>query len=154
MKRLSLKKKHLLMRAGHKQEQFARACMGFPSGTVVTNPPASAGDRRDMDSIPGLGRSPGGGRGNPLQCSCLESPMDREEPGGLQSVGSQRVRTEVTWQSRRRQSEAAFCCPWMHLQGDKYQSRSRCKSSELALRSAPWEWMGHPARVQPSILSA
>ena len=31
----------------------------------------------DLDSIPGLGRSPGGGRGNPLQCSCLENPMDR-----------------------------------------------------------------------------
>ena len=39
---------------------------------------ASAGDVRDMGSIPGFGRSPGGGHGHPLQCSCLENPMDRE----------------------------------------------------------------------------
>ena len=45
---------------------------------VVKNPPASAGDIRDVGSIPGLGRSPAGGHGNPLQDSCLENPMDRE----------------------------------------------------------------------------
>ena len=39
--------------------------------------PANAGDARDTGSIPGLGRSPGGGHGNPLQYSCLEKPMDR-----------------------------------------------------------------------------
>ena len=44
---------------------------------VAKNPPASAGDVRDSGSIPGLGRCPGGGHGNPLQCSCLENPMDR-----------------------------------------------------------------------------
>ena len=44
---------------------------------VAKNPPASAGDTRDVGSIPVLGRSPGGGHGNPLQCSCLENPMDR-----------------------------------------------------------------------------
>ena len=43
----------------------------------VKNPPASAGDTRDGDSIPGLERSPGGGHSNPLQYSCLENPMDR-----------------------------------------------------------------------------
>ena len=43
----------------------------------VKNPPASAGDVRDMGLVPGLGRSPGGGNGNPLQSSCLENPMDR-----------------------------------------------------------------------------
>ena len=45
---------------------------------VVKNLPASAGDIRDSGSIPGLGRSPGEGNGNPLQYSCLENPMDRE----------------------------------------------------------------------------
>ena len=45
---------------------------------MVKNPPASARDMRDADLIPGLGRSPGGGHGNPLQDSCLENPMDRE----------------------------------------------------------------------------
>ena len=44
---------------------------------VVKNQPANAGDIRDVSSIPGLGRSPGGGHGNPLQYSCLENPMDR-----------------------------------------------------------------------------
>ena len=45
---------------------------------MVKNPPTNAGDLRDMGSIPGSGRSPGGGHGNPLQCSCLENLMDRE----------------------------------------------------------------------------
>ena len=44
---------------------------------VVKNMPANVGDVRDTGLIPGLGRSPGGGHGNPLQCSCLENPMDR-----------------------------------------------------------------------------
>jgi len=44
---------------------------------VVKNLPASAGDMRNLGSIPGSGRSPGGGCGNPLQYSCLENPMDR-----------------------------------------------------------------------------
>ena len=44
---------------------------------VVRNPPARAGDIRDLCSIPDLRRSPGGGHGNPLQCSCLEHLMDR-----------------------------------------------------------------------------
>ena len=44
---------------------------------VVKNLPANAGDVRDMGSIPGLGRSPGGGHSKPLQYFCLENPMDR-----------------------------------------------------------------------------
>ena len=44
---------------------------------VVKNPPASGGDIRDTGSIPELGRSPGGGHGNPLQYSCLENALDR-----------------------------------------------------------------------------
>ena len=44
---------------------------------VVKNPPANAGDRRETGSVPGSGRSPGGGHGNPLRYSCLENPMDR-----------------------------------------------------------------------------
>ena len=46
---------------------------------MVKKPPVNEGD---MGSVPGLGRSPGGGNGNPLQYSCLENSMDRE-PGGL-----------------------------------------------------------------------
>ena len=64
--------------------------MGFPGGAVVRKLPAKAGDGRDMSSIPGWGRSPGGGNGNPPQYSCLENSMDRG-PGGLQSMRSQSV---------------------------------------------------------------
>ena len=44
---------------------------------VEKNLPVNAGDERDTGSVPGSGRSPGGGHGNPLQCSRLEYPMDR-----------------------------------------------------------------------------
>ena len=49
----------------------------FPGGSVVKNLPANAGDR-DLGSIPGSGRSPGGEHGNPLQSACRENPLDRE----------------------------------------------------------------------------
>ena len=52
--------------------------MGFPFGSVVKNPLANTGDAGDMGLIPGSGRSPGEGNGNPLQYSCWENPMDRE----------------------------------------------------------------------------
>ena len=45
---------------------------------MVKNPPANSGDARDVGSIPGLGKSPAGGHGNPLQYSCLENPIDRD----------------------------------------------------------------------------
>ena len=51
--------------------------MGFTGGSVVKNPPTNARDRGDVGSIPGLGRSPGEGKGNPLQYSCPENSMDR-----------------------------------------------------------------------------
>ena len=44
---------------------------------VIKNLPANAGDVRDTVSIPGSGRTPGGGHGNPLQYPCLENPLDR-----------------------------------------------------------------------------
>ena len=60
---------------------------GFSGGSVVKNLPANAGD---TGSIPGSGRSPEGGSGNPLQYYCLENPWT-EEPSRLQTMGSQRV---------------------------------------------------------------
>ena len=62
---------------------------GFTGGSVAKNPPTNAGA---AGSIPGLERAPGEGNGNPLQYSCLGNPIQTEEPGGLQSVGLQRVR--------------------------------------------------------------
>ena len=46
----------------------------FPGGAVVNNPPANAGETRDVGPIPGSGKSPGEGHGNPLQYCCLENP--------------------------------------------------------------------------------
>ena len=63
---------------------------GFPVVLVVKNPLANAGDIRDTGSIPGSGRSPGGRHGNPLQFLAWRIPWT-EEPGRLQSIGSQRV---------------------------------------------------------------
>ena len=65
--------------------------MGFPGGTSGKEPHANAGDVRDEDSSPGSGRSPGGAHSNPLQYFCLENP-GIEEPGRVQSMGSQRGR--------------------------------------------------------------
>ena len=62
---------------------------------LVKNPSANAGDVRDTDSIPGFGRSPGEGNGNPLQYSCLENHMT-EEAGGLEYMGSQNRHDLVT----------------------------------------------------------
>ena len=52
--------------------------IGFPGSAVVKNLPANARDARDVCFIPGLGRYPGVGNGNSLQCFCLENSMDRE----------------------------------------------------------------------------
>ena len=51
--------------------------MGFPEGSVVRNPPAHAGLAGDAGSLPGTGRSPGGGNGSLLQDCCLDNSMDR-----------------------------------------------------------------------------
>ena len=57
---------------------------------MIKNPPANSGDVRDADSIPGLGRFPGGGNATHSSILAWEIPWT-EEPGGLQSMGSQRV---------------------------------------------------------------
>ena len=59
---------------------YLRDCkmqIGFPDSSVVKNSPAEAGDTGDAGSMPGSGRFPGEGNGNPLQYSCLENLMDR-----------------------------------------------------------------------------
>ena len=63
--------------------------MGFPGGSDSKESAYNAGD---LGSIPGSGRSPGGGHGNPLQSSCLENYMDRR-PGGLQSMDCKELDT-------------------------------------------------------------
>ena len=66
---------------------------------VVKNAPANAGDVKDMSSIPGSGRSPGGGHSNALQYSCLENPMDRGVWWGLKELDV----TEVTSHTHEKQ---------------------------------------------------
>ena len=68
--------------------QFPHVLWASQVALEVKNPPDNTGDTRDVGSIPGLGRPPGGGHGNPLQYSCLENPMDRGA-GGLQFMESQ-----------------------------------------------------------------
>ena len=87
--------------------------MGFPGGASDKNPPASAGDVRDAGSIPGSGRSPGGGHGNPLQGSCLENPVD----GGawwatVHSVAKSRTPLSDLVQGENRDKGSALkpCC--------------------------------------------
>ena len=75
---------------------------GFPGGSVVKDLPANA---EDMGSIPRLGRSPGEGHGNPLQYSYLEIPWT-EEPGGLLSMGLQRVRHD--WATKHSTEQRDF----------------------------------------------
>ena len=60
---------------------------------MVKNLPTSAGDLREEDSTPGLGRSPGGGHGIPLQYSCLSNPMDR---GAWQATAHRVAESDTT----------------------------------------------------------
>ena len=69
---------------------------GLPGWLSSKGPSSSAGDAGDTEDvgvIPGLGRSPGGGHGNPLQCSCLENPMDR---GAWQATVHRMAQSEAT----------------------------------------------------------
>ena len=63
---------------------------------MVKNLPDNTGDIRDPGSISELGRSPGGGSGNPLQYSCLENPMDREDWRAMVHRVTESDMTEVT----------------------------------------------------------
>ena len=76
-------------------KQFWHSLVSSPGGWVVKNPPASAGDAGDAGSIPGLERFPEGGSGSPLQCSCLENPMDR----GASQATVHGITNSQTWVS-------------------------------------------------------
>ena len=76
--------------------------------------PASIGDARDVCSIPGWGRCPGVGNVNPLQYSCLESST--EDPGGLQSMGLQRVRHDLVTELAYINIYVCMCtCAYIHI---------------------------------------
>ena len=85
---------------------------GFPDGSVVKNPSANAGN---TGSIPGLGRSSGGGNGNPLQYSCLENSMDR----GAWQTTVHGVTKSWTWQITEHAHTRVMRCmdmSWVRIQ--------------------------------------
>ena len=90
--------------------------LGLPCGSELKNPLANA---RDTGLITGSGRSLGAGNGNPLQYSCRKIPRT-EEPGGLQSVGSQRVRHN--WANK--QQHQVMCHKNHIITDQKYKGNS------------------------------
>ena len=87
-------RKNRLGSAELEESHFNQTCPQPRTSQVVTavkNLPANAGDIRDAGSIPGLGRSPGGGQGNPLRYSCLKNPMDRGARQATVPQGCKRV---------------------------------------------------------------
>ena len=93
----------------------------FPSGSVVKNPPANAGD---TDWIPGSGRYPGEGSGNSFQYSCLGNPVDREAWWAT-IHGVAKSQTQLSDQTTTIQSMSA--CP--------YRSRTGCSGFQIFRRS-------------------
>ena len=79
--------------------------LGFPGGSVVKNPSASAGD---VGSIPGLGISARGENGNPLQYSCLRNPLD---PLGYSPWGHKRVGYDSAT-TQQQLPNASYACDW------------------------------------------
>ena len=132
---------------------------------VVKNPPARAGDIREPSSIPGLGRCPGGGHGNPLQYSCLENPTD----GGarLRSMGSQRVghdwsnladtHAKIFKKKTERERKKLPVCPKAN-RGCCWKPKFRLTCKKVlreGLWIMPWQYLLHfesnPSRIGPSV---
>ena len=131
---------------------FHTRYQSFPGGAGVKNLPTNAGD---MGSIPGRGRSPGGGNGSPLQDSCLENPMDRGawqaivhgvsrvrrdwtagHMPGHKSMNSQKIR-HCNWRSTREQESPAF------------QQRGKRQAHQPPLRSCAWASGDRSRRLFP-----
>ena len=111
---------------------------------VVKNPPANAGDIREVGSIPGLGRSPGAGYGDPLQYSCLENPKDR----GARRATVHRVEKSQTGLKRlssRRHTSDQACTHVLELN----QTTGSCSGPPAQLSAAPAPkhsaWLSDPA---------
>ena len=88
---------------------------------VVKTPPASAGGVRDPGSIPGSGRAPGGGQGKPLQCSCLENPMDRRAWWAtVHSVAKSRTQLKrLSIHTHREENQILEHLRWAELQNSE-----------------------------------
>ena len=84
---------------------------GLPQWLTGKESTCNSGDLRDMGLIPGLGRSPGGGHGNPLQCSCLENPTNR----GAWRATVHRVTDNWIW-LKWLNKPTRFVCPPLKVQ--------------------------------------
>ena len=108
----------------------------FPGGSVVQNPPANAGDAEDAGSIPGLGRYPRGGNGNPVQYCCLGNPMDR----GAWRATVRRVAKSRAWLS-----------DWAHTQAE---SRVKlCKIIKVSVKAICGSPLPPPSQAPPKLAS-
>ena len=107
------------------------ACQA-PGGTVVKTRPANARDVRDAGSIPGSGRSPRGGHGNPLEYSCLENPMDR---GAWQVIvcGVTKSQTRLKQLSTHTRKDPTCCVAWQKKEVNRNKKEKlkniTCKNS-------------------------
>ena len=107
----------------------------------------------DVCSIPGLGKSPGGGHSNPLQYSCLENPME-EEPGVLQSIGVQRVgHNEATELAYTHAHITVYCSCLFAKSYPTYVTSVDCSPPDSSvhgfLRQAYWSGWGFPSLGDP-----
>ena len=91
---------------------YLYVCVGFPGGLVGKKSACNTGDTGDVGSIPGSGRSSGGGHSNPLQYSCLENPMDR----GPWKVTVHRVTGIWTCQKWLSSSNSIYVCMYTYIQ--------------------------------------
>ena len=120
---------------------------------MVKNPPAKARYARDVGSIPGSGRSPGGGHGNPLHCSCLENPMDRGTwQAAVHGVTkrwahlSMRALHSLGCSSLRRTAEH-FRCQHSYLRALLSLSIEThpVSQTEISSPDPPWLWLSGPS---------
>ena len=129
-----------ILRRVHFSIRFS-TLLGFPSGSVVKNLPAKAGDTRDVRSIPGSGRSYGGGNGNPLQYSCLENPMDR---GAWQVMVHGVAKSQTRDTTKRLSVHTPYYCPPSALEVGsskcvlKQWTAGRRPDSQTSWSGGPW----------------
>ena len=91
--------------------------VGFPRDSVVRNLPANAGDTGDAGSIPGSGRSPGGGHGNPLQYSCLKNPQGQRSLVGYSPWSCRELDTTELLTCYYMETTANILCSITNMEG-------------------------------------
>ena len=118
---------------------------GSPGAPIITNPPASIGAAGDAGLIPGLGRPPGGGHGNPLQYSCLENPVDRG-PWQATIRGVTKSRTEQKRLSALCTHTQVFhvCTRFLSAATAEAQALSSAHVASAAMRGKPAHLPGAP----------